>query len=421
MWFSSWLRNCKTSSTAKRSRAHSSPHKWATCRPQLETLEDRCLPSFLAPVNYYTGGIQKAVAVGDFNNDKNLDIVTTEVGDLGGSRFNLLQGNQKGQFQYVTSGTIGTNAYSVAVGDFNNDKNLDIIATNFPQYAGQAGSVVVLLGNGNGTFRGDTPGQGFPYQTRVGSRPVSVAVGDFNGDGKLDAVTVGWGNQGQLAETDVLLGRGNGTFTVRKVGPGGVSVAVGDVNGDGKLDIVTANGASGGVSVLRGNGDGTFQAAQTYNATSDAEWVALGDFNGDGKLDIITSGYYTTGSIVLLNNGDGTFRAGPTAAPTGYLAVADFNRDGKLDIVASGNSLLLGNGDGTFGAAQNIGPAGYSVAVAGDFNHDGFPDMALVGEVYGGYYGYGVDVLINAADWSTHHLALRGPAVGRSHLTRTFP
>jgi uncharacterized protein (DUF2141 family) len=377
-------------------------------RPQLEALDDRSLPSFLAPVSYTFGGpgSEQAVAVGDFNNDNHPDIVTTDVGDMGSSYLTLLlasanrKGQFQGQFQSSRVGQIGSGAYSLAVGDFNNDKNLDVIAVNSGQEESQRGWVVVLLGSGNGHFTGNTPGQGFPYMTVVGGIfPFSVAVGDFNGDGKLDAVTACSGNsQGQGAETDVLLGNGFGTFSLRNVGSGSGAVMVADFNGDGKLDIVKDDRALGGASVLLGNGDGTFGAARTYNAGTEVSSLAVGDFNGDGKLDLITTGISSNGISVLLNNGDGTFRAGTTANGSGSLAVADFNGDGKLDIASVSNQstyVLLGNGDGTFGAAQNVGPGGYAVAV-GDFNGDGFSDLALVG-------GYGVDVLINAGSATTHH------------------
>jgi hypothetical protein len=371
-------------------------------RARLESLEGRDLPSFLTPVNYAVGA-QRAVAVGDFNHDGHSDIVTTAVGDQGGSNYTLLlasankKGQSLGQFQVAQHGTIGNFAEALAVGDLNGDGNLDLIATNFPQLESQPGSVVVLLGNGDGTFRGDTPGQGFPYSTLVGIRPTSVAVGDFNGDGRLDVVIAGPSNSaGQFGGTDILLGSGDGRFAVQQVGPAGNDVHVADLNGDGKLDVVEAGAEAVGVSVLRGNGDGTFQVGQASNTGAEVESVAVGDFTGDGKPDLVTTGLSASGISVLVNNGDGTFRAGPSAAGSGSLAVGDFNRDGKLDIVAAGQStyVLSGNGDGTFGVAQNVGPGGSAVAV-GDFNGDGFPDLALVGD-------YGVDVLLKAGLGAKH-------------------
>src|SRR4051794_33455437 len=191
MLFSSWLRTLSSSPSRDR-HGPGTVRKPTGFRPRFDVLEGRDLPSFLTPVNYPVGS-QRAVAVGDFNNDGHSDIVTTYVGDMGTSQFTLLlasankKGQSLGQFQVGTTGYrgIGDGASAIAVGDFNNDKNLDIIAVNSSQLESQPGSVVVLLGNGNGTFAGNTPGQGFPYTTPVGCRPYSVAVGDFNGDGRL--------------------------------------------------------------------------------------------------------------------------------------------------------------------------------------------------------------------------------------------
>ena len=231
---------------------------------------------------------------------------------------------------------------------------------------------------------------------------LSVAVADVNDDGKPDLV---------LAECDydsvsVLLGNGDGTFqTAVLYGSGGPypsSVAVADVNGDGKPDIVVANYSNGTVGVLLGNGDGTFQTAVTYGDPA-AYSVAVADVNGDGKLDLLTAN--EDGNVgVLLGNGDGTFQTAATYGSGGTrpisVAVADVNGDGNPDVlVANINSsslgVLLGNGNGTFQTALTYGTGGdapYSIAVA-DVNGDGKPDV-----VAANYSSASVGVLLGNGD-----------------------
>jgi len=219
-------------------------------------------------------------------------------------------------------------------------------------------------------------------------QPSSVAVGDFNGDGKPDLVTA----NDRDNNLSVLLGQGKGTFRLvarYPVGKNPNSVAVGDFNGDGKLDLVTANYLGNSVSILLGNGDGTFQAAVNYAGGNGP--VAVGDFNGDGKLDLVTT------NSVLLGKGDGTFKAAVNyAVGTGpqSVAVGDFNGDGKLDLVTANGeilSVLLGKGDGTFETARNysVGAQGGESVALGDFNGDGAPDVVIADGTYG------VAVLLN--------------------------
>src|SRR5207249_4538255 len=231
----------------------------------------------------------------------------------------------------------GSRAFSVALGDVNGDGKLDLVTANYG-----ANSVTVLLGNRDGTF---TAAAGSPVA--VGSCPYSVAVGDVNGDGKLDLTTVNSGSN----NVTVLLGNGDGTFTAPggspAVGSNSVFGALGDVNGDGKLDLVTANYGSNNVTVLLGNGNGTFTAASGSPVTVGfaPNSVALGDVNGDGKLDLVVANGDSNTLTVMLGIGDGTFTAAagsPVAVGSGphSVALGDLNGDGKLDLVAA-NSLSI--------------------------------------------------------------------------------
>ena len=188
----------------------------------------------------------------------------------------------------------GLGPFSVALGDVNGDGRLDLATANF-----LAGTVSVLLGTSAGAFG---PNTDFPTR----GIPRSVALGDVNGDGRLDVVTANYddaaGANAFRSSVSVLLGTGTGTFGPYIDYPTGnnpLGLALGDVNGDGKLDLVTANGISSSVSVLLNNGNGTFAAALTYNGGSGAWFVAALDLNIDGRPDVAVA--KSDGVSVLLN------------------------------------------------------------------------------------------------------------------------
>jgi hypothetical protein len=288
---------------------------------------------------------------------------------------------------------VGTNPNAIAVGDFNGDGKLDLAVSNL-----NGANVTILLGNGDGTF---TPAAASPA---TGVWPCSVAAGDFNGDGKLD-LAVANQNSGNVT---ILLGNGDGTFTPAAASPWAgsapISVAVGDFNADGKLDLAVANYGSNNVTILLGNGDGSFTPAFPTPATGAEPYsVAVGDFNGDGILDLAVANSDSNNVTILLGKGDGTFTPAASSPATGAepssVAVGDFNRDGKLDLAVTNRNdnnatVLLGNGDGTFTPAASSPPAGgdpFEVAV-GDFNADGKLDLAVLN------YESGVTILLGNGD-----------------------
>ncbi|WP_246356654.1 FG-GAP-like repeat-containing protein [Pyxidicoccus fallax] len=278
-------------------------------------------------------------------------------------------------FQPHQDSPAGTRPYGVAVGDINNDGRLDVAFTLIT-----SALVSVQLGNGDGTFGAAST---FP----VGSNPKFVEIADFNGDGNADLAVGGYINS--MHSVSILLGNGDGTFqgrvdyNVNSADPSGVKVA--DYNGDGKLDIATANFVGSTVSILLGNGDGTFQAAVPHAMPGTPNSVATVDLNGDGKLDIVTGNYNGRSVGVLLGNGDGTFQSAVTT-PLGrfvqVVAVGDLNGDGRADVAASLFndklvSVLLGNGDGTFQSAVDYPVAnGAGDLHIADFNGDGRADLA---------------------------------------------
>jgi hypothetical protein len=327
-------------------------------------------------VSLGVGGIGQApdgtldlAVVGSFNG-----VVTTLIGD-GAGRF----GGGFGAFGY----SVGSSPESVALGDVNGDGRLDIVTANSAD-----GTVTVLVSN---PFYSILPAPGSPY--RVGTLPWSVALGDVNRDGRLDIVTA---NSSDNTVT-VLVGDGAGHFAPGPGSPFGVgtgpnSVALGDVNGDGKLDIVTANFGSTTVTVLIGDGAGGFAAAagSPFAAGSMPAGVALGDVNGDGTLDLVTANYGANTVVVLLGNGSGAFAAAsgsPFSVGTApaRVALGDLNGDAKLDIVVTNSgdntvTVLLGDGSGDFSPAASspftVGSTPVGLAV-GDVNGDGKLDIVV--------------------------------------------
>ena len=193
----------------------------------------------------------------------------------------------------------------------------------------------------------------------VGSSPQTVVVGDFNGDGKLDLGVL----NALSNNVSILLGNGDGTFQAAKnfaCGSNPSGILVGDFNGDGKPDLAvfmtgdSANPASGEIRILLGNGDGSFQAAVVTTLTPAALTFAVGDFNGDKKADLIIGGNGSTNGAFSLQflqgNGDGTFQAGKNIPVSGlksaHVAVGDFNKDGKLDLAVDAGGVLFLEGQG---------------------------------------------------------------------------
>ncbi|MEJ2611471.1 MAG: VCBS repeat-containing protein, partial [Candidatus Thiodiazotropha sp.] len=230
----------------------------------------------------------------------------------------------------------------------------------------------------------------FPQKFGTSEWPISVTIGDVNGDAVLDVVT---GNGAAIGDSkvSVLLGNGDGSFQVEQrfaVDGFPFLVALDYVNGDAVLDVVTAN--SNSVSVLLGNGDGTFQAQERFSVGDDTmQLIALGDINGDAVLDVLMANALYDGDMsVFLGNGDGSFLAPQSFAIDNTpesVALGDVNGDAVLDLVTINNmqpsyvSVSLGNGDGSFQVQQSFTVSSYPGFIAlGYVNGDTALDLVTV-------------------------------------------
>jgi Bacterial Ig-like domain (group 3)/FG-GAP-like repeat len=354
--------------------------------------------NFQPAVNYTVGEYPTAIVAGDFNRDGHLDLAVVNYGDPGrGGTVLILLGRGDGTFATgATYSLFGPEA--LVAGDLDGDGNLDL-AVVIDDYNGHL-SINLLHGNGDGSFQ---TGANLGAGSGIGIG--SIAIGDFTGDGKPDlAVFFVAGGTGYLA-TYVNDGSGGfkGELGCTLGAQGRVSLAVGDFNNDGKLDVAVAIGSGNSIAICLGNGDGTFSLASSPAVGTNPIGLAAGDLNGDGKIDLVANNY-TDGTVsVLLGKGDGTFTNSATY-PVGKqpvdLALADLNGDGKLDVTVVNGAdnnvqALLGRGDGTFFVGTYRMGASPSSITSGDFNRDGIPDLAvangdasitiLLGDGHGGF------------------------------------
>jgi hypothetical protein len=313
----------------------------------------------------YTGAFADGIVAGDLDGDGNLDLVTAAIG---GSPFSLsvLLGKGDGTFAARVDVANENMVNDLALGDMNGDGKLDLVTAN------RSGTVSVRLGKGDGTLAAEQ------IQACAGE-PVSIALGDLDADGTLDVATAN-----SLADTvTVLLGKGDGTFRTKvdyAIADEPVSVLAGDLNGDRRLDLVVIRGLTGNVSVLLGKGDGSFGErldGVLDLVSNNLQSAALGDVNGDGQLDLVIA-LNPQEVPVFLGMGDGTFAEPIYYRSMDWTVLSDVNGDDKLDLVLSGFgvSVLLGQDGGTFAAPKDsMGSLQLGVGAVGDFNRDGKMDL----------------------------------------------
>lgn len=323
------------------------------------------------------------VAAGDMNRDGKPDLLTANTDD---NSVTVLLGDGRGGFRHAPASPFdaGPKPHLLALGDFNNDRNLDAAVTEH-----DSNDVRVFLGHGDGRFVA-APHSPFRALSSLPPHNHGLGVGDVNGDGKLDLTT---SNQND-SSVSVLLGDGSGRFAAApgspfRVGRDPYNHALGDLNGDGALDIVTPNVRGGSISVLLGNGHGGFApaTASPYSVAQRPFYTALADLDRDGHLDLAITHDDITSITILLGDGRGGFRpAAGSPVDAGHrgwkIALGDVNRDNKLDLVtgAAGNLVvvLLGDGEGGFARAPGspipVGRGPWSITLA-DVNGDGRLDI----------------------------------------------
>jgi len=337
-----------------------------------------------------------AAATGDFNGDSKLDVVT-----LGSSGYlDVMLGNGDGTFQTPIATDLGncnSNCFyqAIAVGDFKGDGVLDVATWGTTINPGTP-QIQIYLGNGTGSLTLSETYQA-PNGGNTNPGPNSIVAVDVNGDGKIDLVAMTPYNG-----VFVFLGNGDGTFQAPIVNTTvctdsiGVcnSIAVADLNDDGKPDVAVQSGgtAGGGISILLGNGNGTFGTGTYYPVAISGTFanggIAIGDVNGDKKPDVIVGSSNVT-AIVYLNQGGGTFAVHGTVGtvpliPTNNIVLADINNDKKLDIIIPDGLgdvfTFYGKGNGTFTAGpgyplQACNDCSNFLVQVGDFNGDGTLDL----------------------------------------------
>jgi hypothetical protein len=366
--------------------------------------------------------------VADLDEDGDLDAVTLGNGD----DLTVWIGDGGDELSPVTDTPIGAGASQVVVADINEDERRDVIVVRTGNYGSDPGDVTVLLGRGDATFQA-------ARTFAAGRAPLSLAVADLNGDDHLDVVTANADQAATPKNVAVLLGDGAGNLgTARLLSniPEATAILAADFTGDEIADLAVANWEFG-IALLRGNGDGTFDAAIDTDVDVPLFFLTALDFNGDGTRDLIGAATNNGAIAYLPGRGDGSFATPVLAAggvgaesfavqaaegdgnlrifvpdavhgglavhsisndarlfaPATYLthasgpndlAIADFNRDRKPDIATAnfsspGVSLFMGQGGVRLESKTPLNVSSPNALATGDFDKDGMPDLAALG------------------------------------------
>ncbi len=342
-----------------------------------------------SPIATGVNGQPLSMAIADFNFDGKVDLA---VSNFNFNYVTVLQGNGNGGFSQTIGSpiTVGNRPASLVAGDFNLDGKPDFATANY-----FSDNVTIQLNTCPAQpCSGIAFSQPAGSPIDVGNEPTSIAVGDFDLDGKFDVAVANYRSDNIM----IFLGDGIRDFTqapgspVSTAGRFPRSLAISDLNLDGKADLAIVNHVSGNVTILLGNGLGGFSQAKGSPITvrNYPRFSAIEDFNLDGKPDLAVTNQGSNNLSILLGNGSGGFTES-TESPVSvgnepeFVLTKDFNLDGKADLAVtnyhSNNvTILLGDGSGTFtqaiGSPIALGSEPQSMA-ADDFNLDGIPDLAI--------------------------------------------
>ncbi|MCR4322427.1 MAG: FG-GAP-like repeat-containing protein, partial [Candidatus Brocadiaceae bacterium] len=357
-------------------------------------------PSFTPKTDFTTGNLPRSVSIGDLNGDGKQDLA---VANSGTDNVSILlntttQGASIPTFTAKTDFTAGSSPISVSIGDFNGDGKPDLAVANY-----NSSTVSVFF---NTTASGAaTPSFTAKTDFTTGNLPISVSIGDFNGDGKPDLALANQGsNTVSVLLNTTASGASTPSFTAKtdfSTGSGPVSVSIGDLNGDGKPDLALANQGSDTVSVLlnttaSGASIPSFTVKTDFSTGSGPLSVSIGDFNGDGKPDLAVANQGSSTVSVLLNTTASGASTPSFTAKTDFttgnfpmsVSIGDFNGDGKPDLAVTNggpntvsvllNTTASGASTPSFTVKTDFSTGNNPTSVSiGDFNGDGKPDLAV--------------------------------------------
>jgi hypothetical protein len=334
------------------------------------------------------GDGSKWIAAGDFNGD-GLDDVAFSEHSLQSVDIRVSRGD--GSFEFNGLFEVGENPRHIAVGDIDDDGDLDLGVVRPGPTSSDLGEITLLFGKGNGTFDN-------AQSYGVGYFPDQLRIADINHDGLVDLVVANsYPNSADIEDgpaLSVFLGTGGGQFAdaieVDRVRYHARSLVLGDFDHDGNVDLVKPDHWSEEIGVLFGRGDGTLIAPEHERVGEDPQVVVVGDLDHDGRLDLVTANRDSDDLSVLLADGAASFapemRQAVGTEPL-WVAIGELTGDAHPDLAVANSlshdvTVLSGNGDGTFDTVNTVpllehGSSTPSCVVVGDFNRDSHGDLAV--------------------------------------------